>query len=295
MPATDPAATTPQQIPLHAIDPVALPRDRTGLDPEPLEELRRSIIVSGLRHPVELFPLLAPTRGDNGETHTYGLISGYRRYTVFRDWADAGDTAYAAIPAIVRDLPDRASAYLAMIEENEIRADLSPWERGLAAVTAVDCGFFGNIEEAVDRLYFGATKFKRARIRTVARLADELGDLLVTPETWSQKQLLRLDAALRAGFEAPIHAALGAHRLRTHASQWDAVRRLIEEHEHEAANPPAHPPRPGRPRRFVKLRPALTVRRERTQEGYVLRFSGPEATSALLDEVLDDIDRIYNP
>ena len=43
----------------------------------------------------------------------------------------------------------------------------------------------------------------------------------------------------------------------------------------------------------MRLRPTLTVRRERTREGYVLRFSGPDATSGLLDAVLDEIERLY--
>jgi ParB family chromosome partitioning protein len=54
---------------------------------------------------------------------------------------------------------------------------------------------------------------------------------------------------------------------------------------------PPHPP--GRPKRLARLRPTLTLRRERTREGYVLRFSGRDATSPLLDEVIDEIEGIY--
>jgi ParB family chromosome partitioning protein len=50
----------------------------------------------------------------------------------------------------------------------------------------------------------------------------------------------------------------------------------------------------GRPRRVVRLRPQLVVRREIAKDGYVLRFTGKEATSGLLDEVLDEIERIYS-
>ena len=40
-----------------------------------------------------------------------------------------------------------------MVEENEIRADLSPWERGRIAVTARDAGLFDTIAAAVERGY----------------------------------------------------------------------------------------------------------------------------------------------
>jgi ParB family chromosome partitioning protein len=45
--------------------------------------------------------------------------------------------------------------------------------------------------------------------------------------------------------------------------------------------------------RVVRLRLDLVVRREIARDGYVLRFTGKEATSAMLDEVLDDIERMY--
>ena len=51
----------------------------------------------------------------------------------------------------------------------------------------------------------------------------------------------------------------------------------------------------GRPRRVMKPRPHLVVRREIARDGYVLRFTGKEATSSLLDEVLDEIERWFSP
>jgi hypothetical protein len=37
------------------------------------------------------------------------------------------------------------------------------------------------------------------------------------------------------------------------------------------------------------------VRRERAPTGYVLRFSGEEATNDFLDEVLDSMQRLIGP
>jgi ParB family chromosome partitioning protein len=105
-------------IPLTEIDDAALPRDRTGLDPEPLRELRDSIVASGLRMPVELFPLAHP----HGDVR-YGIVSGFRRITAFRELhATWGLKDYAAIPAFLREPPDRAAVIAAMVEENAVRA-----------------------------------------------------------------------------------------------------------------------------------------------------------------------------
>ncbi|MDP2063238.1 MAG: hypothetical protein Q8J98_09065 [Phaeovulum sp.] len=55
---------------------------------------------------------------------------------------------------------------------------------------------------------------------------------------------------------------------------------------HFARNPPGLSSRP---------RQGLTIRRERTPEGYLLRFTGPEASGMMIDSVLDDIERMYAP
>jgi hypothetical protein len=44
---------------------------------------------------------------------------------------------------------------------------------------------------------------------------------------------------------------------------------------------------------LARLRPTLTRRRERTREGYGLRYFGRDASSPLLDEVIDKIERMY--
>ena len=51
----------------------------------------------------------------------------------------------------------------------------------------------------------------------------------------------------------------------------------------------------GRPRRVLRPRPNLVIRREIARDGYRLLFTGREASSSLLDEVLDEIERLYGP
>ena len=120
-------------IPLDAIDPVAILRDRTGYDAEPLEELKRSIASHGLRQPIEVFRLPEPRAG-----MTHGLISGSRHLAAFRAFLDAGDPAFAAIPAFVRPARDTAGTLAAMVKENAVRAEDSPWEQALVAVLACE-------------------------------------------------------------------------------------------------------------------------------------------------------------
>jgi ParB family chromosome partitioning protein len=80
-------------LPLAAIDPNALPRDRTTLDPTALTELRLSIATHGLRTPVEVF----------ATDHGYALISGFRRLAAFQALhALTEDPRYATIPATLR-------------------------------------------------------------------------------------------------------------------------------------------------------------------------------------------------
>jgi ParB family chromosome partitioning protein len=283
-------------IPLAEIDDAALPRDRTGLDAIPLEELQKSISISGLRMPVELFPLAHP-RGDQ----RYGIVSGYRRIAAFRALHELGIAKFAAIPAFLREARDLGATLAAMVEENEIRADLSPWEKGRIAVVARDRGVFPTIEEAVDNLYPTSDRTRRSRLRTIARVAESLEGALTSPEKYSERQLLRIATACRNGFTTIVQTALETSSNRTQAAQWDLLQPIFMESERFTRDDMDHEPAPdtesrGRPRRI--LRPStrnLVIRREMTRDGYLLRFTGRDATSAMVDLVLDEIERMFEP
>ena len=282
-------------IPLAEIDDGALPRDRTALDPEALRELRDSIAKSGLRMPVELFALAEP-RGDL----RYGIVSGFRRIAAFREMHTVwGIADYAGIPAFVRRPADDAAAFAAMVEENAVRADLSPWERSRIAVLARDEGLFPTIEEAVERLYPTASAMKRSRLRGIARVVEALDGTLADPERLSERKALRLAEAVRRGFAEIIEEALRASRLRDADSQWRIILPYLAESERidaDAPEPdPSLPITRRRPRRLARPKAGLVIRRERTQEGWCLHFTGREATSALMDLALDEIEKMYSP
>ncbi|HET9069308.1 MAG TPA: ParB N-terminal domain-containing protein [Amaricoccus sp.] len=279
-------------IPLAAIDDTALPRDRTGLDRESLRELRDSILTSGLRMPVELFELAEPRDGCR-----YGILSGFRRIAAFREIADFGIETHRAIPAFLRTPADNAAAFAAMVEENEIRAGLSPWERARITLVAVRSGAFATIDAAIDALYPSAGTVKRARLRAVASVIELLEYTLAAPETLSERRLLRLAAAITNGFGSIIDDAVRQTGSRHPESQWQALLPYLAESERQTDTDPEPDPdraaRGGRPRRFLRLRPQLIIRREATRDGYLLRFTGREATGGLMDDILDEIERLY--
>ena len=269
------------QIPTIQIDAEALPRDRTHLDDTALQELRLSIATHGLRTPVEVFPT------ENG----YALISGFRRLTAIRALHDlTQNPAYTTINATILRPKSIAQALTLMVEENDIRADLSPWEKGRIAVAAHNHGHFDTIDAAIAALYPNATKMRRSRLRALALVVEELDGHLTAPETLSLRQSLRLAAALRAGFTDLIRTALDQSHTKTPEGNWTLLLPILDEAEQSLKDPT--PYRPGRPRRIITPRRGLTVRRELAAEGWVLRFTGPEATGMLMETVMDEVERL---
>ncbi len=115
------------KIPTNQIEKNAVPRDRFAICGEALSELQSSIALNGLRLPVKVY------KTDTG----YGLISGYRRLLAYCALHEmSGKDTYTEIDAVVRETRDDNHAMAQMVEENEIRESLSPWDRSRIAVVA---------------------------------------------------------------------------------------------------------------------------------------------------------------
>ena len=277
-------------LPLHAIAMDALPRDRSALDPDALDALQASIARDGQRQPIEVWQLGTPT----AQGHTHGLISGLRRLTVHHTLHRLRPTAFGTIHAILRQPASIAAAMAAMVAENEIRAELSAWDKGRVLVQSVDQGLFDCIETATNHLHPTATRQKRSLLRSFAHVVDALDGALTDPHTLSSNRMLQLASALRGGMTPLIDQILRETRGQSPDRQWHALQPTLTEAAQNLPETPATPHTPGRPRRLLNLRQGLTIRRELSNDGWKLCFSGPEARKgALMDDVMDHVERLF--
>ena len=237
-----------RNLPIDRIQVDHITRDRAALDPEAMEELITSVRASGVRLPVEVAAL--PEGG-------FGLISGYRRISAVRALRDEGGNG--TVPALVREPGDLGESYARMVEENEVRAPITPYERGRIAVIAAGQGAFADTAAAVDAIFASASKAKRSKIRSFAAVHEELGDLLRHPQDLSERNGLRLAAALRGGFAAKLRAALEGSGAGGAGAEWSALEPVVREAETGA---PA-PARGGRPK-AANDPPRMTLRHDAT-------------------------------
>lgn len=279
-----------RHLALDAIAADALVRDRATLAADALGELKLSILKHGLRQPIEVYTI-------EGDEQPYALISGYRRLAAFRALVADGMRKFATIPAFVRAPASLADAMTAMVEENVIRAEISPWEQALVAVTARDHGIYETVEAAVDGLYASLTRDRRRRLRAVAALAEELQGSFTAPETLSLRQLLRLAAAASRGYGDLMHHALSASQSKEPEAQWRLLQPILAECEDPAIPDPRPEAGPSdRPRRtYDAPLHRIRVRREMTPDGWTLHFTGRDARGDLIDRVFDAIDNLLRP
>jgi ParB family chromosome partitioning protein len=260
------------------IDPQALLRDRTALDPAALDTLTRSIAAEGLRLPIEVWLLSSPREG-----HTHGLISGLRRLTAARA------LGLATVPAFLRSPQSLAQALAAMVTENEVRAPISAWEKARLLLAAVEEGHFDTPDAALATLFPTLPRTSRLRLRSHVTVVEALGPLFNQPETLGTRQLDQIAAALSGGHEDLLTATLQPHARASPQTQWTALRPVLQDIASEPTNPTTR-----RPRRLLHLRQGLTITREPTPTGWLLRFSGPQARSpGLIDDVLDKVEEWF--
>ncbi|WP_341486088.1 ParB/RepB/Spo0J family partition protein [Thioclava sp. GXIMD4215] len=276
------------EIPLAEIDADALVRDRVVLDAEDMQELQMSIAANGLRLPVEVYPL-----AEDGRGFRYGLLSGYRRLRAVQALQELTDKPqYATIRAVLRDPEAMGGTFAAMIEENEIRANLSHFERGRIAVIASQQGAFINVEAAVDALFPMASKGKRSKIRSFALIFEELGDMLRFPEMMKERDGLKLAAALRGGAEARLRDLLAQREPESAADEAEMVQEALAQLEPVEADParggrPKKPtPRAEKAREVRKLTSGVTLRSVPEQSGWSIRIEGGPVDGEMVDALL---------
>ncbi len=185
-----------QQIALEAIDEAYLVRDRAVVDADEMAALEASLKARGQQTPIEVVAL---------EDGRYGLISGWRRLMALR-----GLEGVKTALCLVRPPQSASEAYLAMVEENEIRASLSYYERARIAARAAEQGAFPTARLAVKGLFANVSSSKRSKIASFLAVYDALDEALQFPAALTERQGLALAKALEAdaGLGARIAVAL---------------------------------------------------------------------------------------
>lgn len=284
------------EIPLDVIEPLSMQRDRTIIDKEAMAELEFSIGQNGLRMPIEVYALKSSTAGKQ-----YGLLSGYRRLIAQQNlYARTGDAKYKTIKAVLREPDQMGGAFAAMVEENEIRQDLSHYERGRIAVIAAQQGAFASTEEAVAHMFAAASKAKRSKIRSFAMIFEELGDMLDHPEMMREKDGLRLATALRNGAETRLREVLGTGQGVDPKSEWALIESVIT----EQAKADRDTSRGGRPKtasdasrwsdsETLRTSNGVTLRKGSDGQGYLIHVSGDTVSDEMMEGIMQAIqDRV---
>ncbi|WP_410218234.1 ParB/RepB/Spo0J family partition protein [Paracoccus sp. (in: a-proteobacteria)] len=278
---------------LDEIDEDAMIRDRLTLGEPEMLELQQSIAAHGLRLPIEVFELERPGRAGQ----RYGLVSGYRRLLATRGLLDLTNAhKYSTIRTIIRPRSDAGTAFVSMIEENEIRENLSHFERGRIAVIAANQGVFASTEDAVDKLYATGSKAKRSKIRSFALIFEELGDMLQFPQKLTERRGLQLASALRQGGEPQIRQTLSQALPTDAEEEWQIIETLIrlQNHGDRDLGRGGRPKSDARQFRHVDGQTLLTssgikIRCSEDSKGYLLRLEGRALTSELINQLIRDL------
>lgn len=191
-----------QALPLDQIEAGYLARDRMSADGEDLQELAGSIEARGQQTPIEVVDL---------GRDRYGLISGWRRLTALQWLHDgSGEDRFATVLAILRKPETASDAYVAMVEENEIRVGLSYYERARVAAKAVEQGVYKTEKQALLYLFSTASRAKRSKIRSFLTVYHRLDETLQFAAAIPERLGLALAKALEndPGFPGRLSRAL---------------------------------------------------------------------------------------
>ncbi|WP_300064247.1 ParB N-terminal domain-containing protein [uncultured Roseobacter sp.] len=256
------------RLPLTAVEAGHLVRDRIAADAEEMEVLKDSLRDRGQQTPIEVVEL-APGR--------YGLISGWRRLAALEALSAENAEAFGTVQALVRAPEGAAEAYRAMVEENEIRADLSFYERARIAVQATERGVYPDVRAAVRSLFAAARAPKRSKILTFTALVEALDAVLRFPTAIPEKLGLPLATALQAdpAFARRLAQALKAADPQEAAAERKVLERVLKGQASAPATPGAARPESIAPGLALSATPGRVV------------LSGKAVDAALLADLRD--------
>jgi ParB family transcriptional regulator, chromosome partitioning protein len=264
-------------LPLTDIAPDHLVRDRILVEDEEMAALKESIRLHGQRAPIEVTLL----DGEAGAL-PYGLVSGWRRLTALAALhAETGEPRFARVRALVLRPESAEAAYVAMVEENEVRVGLSQYERARIAARAAERGVFADVEAALRALFASASRPKRSRIRAFLEIHDALDAVLRFPQAIPERLGLRLVERLREG-QGPRIAAKLAESPPTTADEELA---LLEDLARPVRPVPAPPVE-------TELRPGVRMGLSGRDGAWTLILKGRGVSPALADELKALLQRL---
>lgn len=193
-----------QKLPLDAVQLDHLLRDRIALDEEALVPLMESLRARGQQVPIEVTAL------GGGR---FGLISGWRRMAALRRLAaETGEARFGTVLAILRRPETAGDAYLAMVEENEIRLGLSHYERARIVLCAVEAGVFPTTKTALQKLFAHGSRARRSKIGSFLGVVEALDGVLRFPTDLGERLGLALAAQIESdpGFADCLRRDLAA-------------------------------------------------------------------------------------
>jgi chromosome partitioning protein len=174
------------RLPLAAVEEDYLVRDRVLAEDEEMQALLASLRARGQQAAIEV--------ADLGQGR-WGLISGWRRLTALRR-LEAEGAGPGTVLAIARRPTEAAEAYLAMVEENEIRVGLSYYERARIVLRAVEKRVYASDKAGLQALFAAASRAKRSKIGSFLRIVRALDAHLRFPAALGERAGLALAAAL---------------------------------------------------------------------------------------------------
>ena len=265
-----------QRLPLAAIEADHLVRDRIADNPEEMQALQASIRARGQQTPVEVVDL-----GDG----RYGLISGWRRLqalTALR--GETGDERFATVQALLRRPDSASAAYLAMVEENEIRVGLGHYERARIAARAVEQGVYPGLKAALNHLYQNVSRAKRSKIGSFVTVYQALDGSLHFPAALPERLGLALAQALEAdaGLADRLKAGLAKAAPVTATEEQAHLVRLLR-----PAGPGVMSAPPARPADALEPAPGVWLQVAQGPQGARYILSGPGLDTAFGTRLAD--------
>ncbi|MDB5661587.1 MAG: hypothetical protein JWS10_4202 [Cypionkella sp.] len=275
------------RLPLSTIDMGYLVRDRIGADQEEMQALMDSLRSHGQRSPIEVTEI-APGR--------YGLISGWRRITALAQLQEqTGDANFGSVLALLRHPDTAGDAYIAMVEENEIRLGLSYFERARIAAKAVEQGVFGSDREALQKLFATASRAKRSKIGSFLEIYRRLGDVLRFPSALPERLGLTLSKSLSddPGRAETVAQFLQAHPPKTAEDELHHLAQLTEKtltartetiSQRNSPTKPAAVPQ-STSATVQELRPGVFLKTDGDRRNPTLILSGPNVSAEFLEHL----------